>query len=231
MRKLNRVPAKENANLRAALEQAAPVTLSDDVMREEIERLRATVTRYEAQMLRMSQCAGEFAKDAQRASSGEAEPVLYIRPQDLTDKGNRSPVVTREGPPSDDGYSVGLYTAPPAQPGSERDAASELVAIAGSVPFDTFLTERDAHALHRFIECCEDCDADGHDCGKEAIKRLTEIGVVRDCGFGRHELTAFGSWVHDGAWSQIVQLPLVTHADVMAARSITAQQGEKGSLT
>lgn len=35
-----------------------------DCMIREVTELRATITRYEAQMLRMAQCAGEFAKDA-----------------------------------------------------------------------------------------------------------------------------------------------------------------------
>lgn len=47
-------------------------------------------------------------------------------------------------------------------------------------------------AFHRFIECCEDMDADGHDVPKEMMARLAKIGVVRHAGRGIYETTAFG---------------------------------------
>jgi len=80
---------------------------------------------------------------------------------------------------------------------------------------DSYLTEDDFADLNRFIECCEDSDADGHDVGKDQMKRLCELGVVRSCGFGRHELTAFGWYVHGGVFFQEVSLPLQTESEAM----------------
>lgn len=70
-------------------------------------------------------------------------------------------------------------------------AAAELVAVQPTVP-DGLLTAADMKHLRRFAECAEDCDADGHDVPKEAMKRLERAGAVRSLGFGRHETTAFG---------------------------------------
>lgn len=60
-----------------------------------------------------------------------------------------------------------------------------------SVPCD-LLTDEDMRHLRRFAEICEDSDAGGHDLPKDAVKRLEKVGALRNCGFGRHETTAFG---------------------------------------
>lgn len=52
-------------------------------------------------------------------------------------------------------------------------------------------------ALCRFRECCDDFDSGGHDVDKAMMRRLEQIGVVRSIGFGRHEMTDFGNWLHD----------------------------------
>jgi len=57
------------------------------------------------------------------------------------------------------------------------------------------LTADDMANLRRFDECCQDSDADGHAVAKPKMKRLELAGVVRSCGFGRHETTAFGDWL------------------------------------
>lgn len=73
---------------------------------------------------------------------------------------------------------------------------------------DAYLTDQDFSDLHRFVECCEDDDAGGHDVRKDSISRLCKLGVIRHCGFGRHELTAFGWYVHGGIFFQKISLPL-----------------------
>jgi hypothetical protein len=57
------------------------------------------------------------------------------------------------------------------------------------------LTDDDMANLRRFDECCQDSDADGHAVAKPKMKRLELAGVVRSCGFGRHQTTAFGDWL------------------------------------
>lgn len=59
---------------------------------------------------------------AQRGASGD--PVLYVRQKDLDDTRLRTPIVSKEGP-TEDGWSVPLYTAPPAavQPTIEQERA------------------------------------------------------------------------------------------------------------
>lgn len=71
-----------------------------------------------------------------------------------------------------------------------------------------FLQEDDQHALHRFIETTE--DGQGYDIGKDRIKRLAELGVVSNQGFGRYSVTAFGYWAHERYWHQNPSLPLKT---------------------
>ncbi|MBC2768597.1 hypothetical protein [Pusillimonas minor] len=71
-----------------------------------------------------------------------------------------------------------------------------------------FLQDEDQHDLHRFIETTE--DGQGYDIGKERIKRLTELGVVSNQGFGRYSVTMFGYWCHEKYWHQNPSLPLKT---------------------
>lgn len=89
-----------------------------------------------------------------------------------------------------------LYTAPQAQPADAPIA---------------YLQEADQHLLHRFIETTEDDES--FDIGKDAVKRLANLGVVENCGFGRYGVTMFGYWVHEHFWHQNPSLPLKTNAD------------------
>jgi len=52
-------------------------------------------------------------------------------------------------------------------------------------------------AFHRFCDCCEDFDADGHDVSKAMMSQMVRIGLVRPAGPGRHETTEFGDWLRD----------------------------------
>lgn len=114
-----------------------------------------------------------------------------------------------------DAWNRRARTAAP-QVGAERPTQA--------APFEAFLRDDDARALHRFMECCEDSDSGGHDVSKNAMRRLAKIGVVRSCGFGRHEITAFGRWVHDGAWLEDVTLPLATYAEMTEAATRAAKE-------
>ena|SRR5438105_10377338 len=59
----------------------------------QIDELRATITRYEAQMLRMAQCAGEFAKDATPSPIPPKNTREAIRAWDsMDDVGRAAPV-------------------------------------------------------------------------------------------------------------------------------------------
>lgn len=81
-----------------------------------------------------------------------------------------------------------------------------------------FLQESDQHDLHRFIETTE--DGEGYDIGKDRIKRLAELGVVSNHGFGRYSVTAFGYWCHENHWHQNPSLPLKTIDERNAQASI-----------
>ncbi|WP_395026340.1 hypothetical protein [Comamonas odontotermitis] len=74
-----------------------------------------------------------------------------------------------------------------------------------------YLQEADQHLLRRFIKTVEDDDS--FDIGKDAVKRLANLGVVENCGFGRYGVTMFGYWVHEHFWHQNPSLPLKTYAD------------------
>lgn len=89
-----------------------------------------------------------------------------------------------------------------------------------------FLQEDDQHDLHRFIETTE--DGQGYDIGKDRIKRLAELGVVSNQGFGRYSVTAFGYWAHERYWHQNPSLPLQTidEHNTEAAESARRVEGE-----
>lgn len=86
-----------------------------------------------------------------------------------------------------------------------------------------FLQELDQELLRRFIETAEDDES--FDIGMPAVKRLADLGVVRNCGFGRYAVTMFGCWVHEHYGYQNPPLPLKTNADRDAAQraKLTAQ--------
>lgn len=100
-----------------------------------------------------------------------------------------------------------LIDAPePEQPNQSEQHLEMVNAPAPSVPdgliqnlvqtaMRGLLTDDDMANLRRFDECCQDSDADGHAVAKPKMKRLELAGVVRSCGFGRHETTAFGDWL------------------------------------
>lgn len=52
-------------------------------------------------------------------------------------------------------------------------------------------------AFHRFCDTCEDSEAGGYDVPKKAMMRLAAIGLIRHCGFGIYESTAFGDAVRE----------------------------------
>lgn len=88
-----------------------------------------------------------------------------------------------------------------------------------------FLQEADQHLLHRFIETTE--DGEGYDIGKDAVKRLAELGVVQSFGFGRYGVTMFGYWAHERFWHQNPGLPLLTNADRDARAALAQAQKER----
>lgn len=89
-----------------------------------------------------------------------------------------------------------------------------------------FLQEDDQHALHRFIETTE--DGQGYDIGKDRIKRLAELGVVSNQGFGRYSVTAFGYWAHERYWHQNPSLPLKTIGEHNAEAAKDARRRIEG---
>ena len=93
---------------------------------------------------------------------------------------------------------------------AERDADTAPQAQPADAPI-AYLQEADQHLLHRFIETTEDDES--FDIGKDAVKRLANLGVVESCGFGRYGVTMFGYWVHENFWHQNPSLPLKTNAD------------------
>lgn len=93
---------------------------------------------------------------------------------------------------------------------AERDADTSPQAQPADA-LDAYLQEADQHLLYRFIETTEDDES--FDIGKDAVKRLANLGVVESCGFGRYGVTMFGYWVHEHYWHQNPSLPLKTNAD------------------
>jgi len=125
------------------------------------------------------------------------EPFGYFKAEPF---GWRDCAETDEG-------AIALYEAP--QPQADTRDAERW----GSEPVTgtPFLQEEDQHLLDRFIETTE--DNEGFDIGKEAIKRLANLGVVESLGFGRYGVTVFGYWVHEHYWYQNPSLPLKTNLD------------------
>ncbi|MBB6580101.1 hypothetical protein HNP33_004232 [Comamonas odontotermitis] len=89
-----------------------------------------------------------------------------------------------------------------------------------------YLQEADQHLLRRFIKTVEDDDS--FDIGKEAVKRLANLGVVENCGFGRYKVTMFGYWVHEHFWHQNPSLPLKTYADRDLERRAAMAAAQEG---
>ena len=103
--------------------------------------------------------------------------------------------------------------ANPARTGSSQiEPPADLVRDA-----ERWLSEHDLELLVTFGMQADDCDADGHTLSKEQTRRLCELGVLRNVGFGRHEMTAFGDSIFGVYFSQGISLPLHTHAEYNAA--------------
>jgi hypothetical protein len=73
-----------------------------------------------------------------------------------------------------------------------------------------YLLPDDLAALKRFHECASDFDSGGHDVSRQAMSRLTEIGVCRHLGFGNHQTTSFGDYILERDVGEAVKLPLKT---------------------
>lgn len=79
-----------------------------------------------------------------------------------------------------------------------------------------FITDDDFAILFRFNEQLEDGDADGYTTSKDDVKRMSELGVIQNHGFGRYSVTAFGSWLIETEFDQSPSLPLKTVAEYNA---------------
>ena len=78
-----------------------------------------------------------------------------------------------------------------------------------------FLSQDDFSMLFNFQEQCQD---GGFCLDKPVIKRLCELGVVENMGFGKYKLTSFGWWVIETEFNQNPSLPLKTEKDFVRAR-------------
>lgn len=108
-----------------------------------------------------------------------------------------------------------------------RAALAQLPVQSADAPI-AYLQKSDQYLLYRFIETAEDDES--FDIGKDAVKRLANLGVVESCGFGRYGVTMFGYWVHEHYWHQNPSLPLKTNADrdrERRAAMAAAQEGGK----
>lgn len=120
----------------------------------------------------------------------------------------------------------------PEQPNQSEQHLEMVNAPAPSVPdaglvrdAERWLSEHDLELLVTFGMQADDCDADGHTLSKEQTRRLCELGVLRNVGFGRHEMTAFGDSIFGVHFSQGISLPLHTHAEYNAAIERNKQKG------
>lgn len=101
----------------------------------------------------------------------------------------------------------------------EHYTATPLFLAAGAQPdtkelADTtrnYLQPADLGDLMRFLETTD--DGEGYDIGKQAIKRLADLGVVQSHGFGRYSMTAFGHFALEHMFKQSPSLPLMTDDD------------------
>lgn len=123
-----------------------------------------------------------------------------------------------------------LIDAPdPEQPNQSEQHLEMVSPPAPSVPpadlvrdAERWLSQRDLELLVTFGMQADDCDADGHTLSKAQTRRLCELGVLRNVGFGRSEMTSFGCVLFDQHWEQSRSLPLRTHAEYAA---IAAEKG------
>lgn len=145
-----------------------------------------------------------------------AQPRKMVATQEPFGYFKAEPFGWRDCAETDEG-AIALYEAP--QPQADALDACEGIptealkdeAPRSCVTGKSFLQEEDQRALHRLIETSE--DNEGFDIGKEAIKRLANLGVVGRLGFGRYGVTVFGYWVHEHYRYQNPSLPLKTKSD------------------
>ncbi|CUA99022.1 Lar family restriction alleviation protein [Comamonas thiooxydans] len=88
-----------------------------------------------------------------------------------------------------------------------------------------WLQPADMAALERFAETTDDDQS--YDIGKDSVQRLSSFGCLKNCGFGRYEITSFGSYLLND-WERARILPFTTQADRDAAHraAIAAVKGE-----
>nr|WP_279086027.1 hypothetical protein [Comamonas thiooxydans] len=88
-----------------------------------------------------------------------------------------------------------------------------------------WLQPADMAALERFAETTDDDQS--YDIGKDSVQRLSSFGCLKNCGFGRYEITSFGSYLLND-WERARILPFTTQADRDAAHraAIAAAKGE-----
>ncbi len=162
---------------------------------QELEAMLESIGAGGVSAQRIRQESDHIAQDSKMVAA--QEPFGYFKAEPF---GWRDCAETDEG-------AIALYEAP--QPQADARDAERW----GSEPVTgtPFLQEEDQHLLDRFIETTE--DNEGFDIGKEAIKRLANLGVVESLGFGRYGVTVFGYWVHEHYWYQNPSLPLKTNLD------------------
>ena len=149
---------------------------------------------------------GWQARAALDASDHIEQPLEMVAAREPFGYFKAEPFGWRDCAETDEG-AIALYEAP--QPQADALDAERW----GSEPFTgtPFLQEDDQHLLDRLIETLE--DGEGFDIGKEAIKRLANLGVAESIGFGRYGVTMFGYWVNEHYWYQNPSLPLKTNLD------------------
>lgn len=176
----------------------------------ELEHLHARVQELEA-MLEYIGAGGVSAQRITQADTWDEEREKLLRA--LYDRGYEDMAKERDYDPLGASEFDAAMCAPRAGAARAKQEDARDAERWGSEPVTgtPFLQEEDQHLLDRFIETTE--DNEGFDIGKEAIKRLANLGVVESLGFGRYGVTMFGYWVHEHYWYQNPSLPLKTNLD------------------
>ncbi len=86
-------------------------------------------------------------------------------------------------------------------------------------------TSDDMAALRRFVECCEDPDAGGHDVEKNIITRLSQYGALRQVRPGYHEVTEFGEFILNGGIDELQQYRAAAEKPVAYLYSASFERG------
>lgn len=149
----------------------------------------ARIAELEAELAESRKCAeimqqGAFSYQAELAAIKAQEPVAYISGcyrDVIGGKSDRTPLGA-ELAFVNMGWigQIPLYAAP----------VSEAKAQGVVIPELSAAEREDLLEFHQSV-CC---DA-GHRVEKSGMKRLSEIGAVESCGFGKHRLTEFGVYL------------------------------------